>query len=128
MGLMDVLRKAEEQSKNAARRGKELARATLNESGRRLRRKMRVNPPSNSAALASEPAVLEPQPTSASLSGTSPVQDAGPRAAEAVRKKIVSINGHDVRTEDVRTEDVRTEDVRSEEVQREARKPGRRSA
>ena len=47
MGLMDVIRKAEEQSRRAARRGLERARATWNSTERRLRRKMRVNPPSD---------------------------------------------------------------------------------
>ena len=42
---MDVIRKAEEQSRRAARRGMERARATWDSTERRLRRKMRVNPP-----------------------------------------------------------------------------------
>src|SRR5579884_415776 len=109
MGLMDVLRKAEEQSKNAARRGKELARATLNESGRRLRRKMRMNPPAAAKSAAPEPgtAAQAQVPTSTPQPATGQrrrVSESGAREREAVRKKIVSINGKDVRTEEVSTE------------------------
>ena len=50
MGLMEVIRKAEEQSRRAARRGLERARATWNSTERRLRRRMRVNPPADNVA------------------------------------------------------------------------------
>lgn len=109
MGLMDVLRKAEEQSKNAARRGRELARATLNESGRKLRRKMRVNPPAGpSAQISTEGGKSETkrQTTQERLPRTVPHGNAGPQP-ETIRKKIVSINGEDVRTEEVRQEELR---------------------
>jgi hypothetical protein len=45
MGLMELIRKAEEQSRRAARRGMERARASWDETERRLRRKMRLNRP-----------------------------------------------------------------------------------
>lgn len=44
MGLMDSLRKAEEQGKSAARRGMELARGGWEDAERRIRRKMRIYP------------------------------------------------------------------------------------
>jgi hypothetical protein len=71
------MRRAEEQSRSAARRGRELARATWNETGHMLRRKMRVNPPN------SDPKLQSPVPT-----------------GQPSRTKIVSINGKDVRTEE----------------------------
>jgi hypothetical protein len=104
MGLMDVLRRAEEQSKNAARRGKEMARATLNESGRTLRRQMRVNRPTAATQVSS--GAEESDRASGSDSKLqarfSPVaRNAVAQAAEPPRKKIISINGEDVRTEEV---------------------------
>jgi hypothetical protein len=44
MGLMDRLRKAEEQGMGTARRGFERARETWDDAQRRLRRRMRVLP------------------------------------------------------------------------------------
>jgi hypothetical protein len=105
MGLMDVLRRAEEQSKNAARRGKELARATLNESGRTLRRKMRVNPPTSATQVSpaapegSEQGAKKSKPLQARIPSAQRKLEAP--AAELPRKKIISINGEDVRTEEV---------------------------
>ena len=104
MGLMDVLRKAEEQSKNAARRGKELARATLNESGRMMRRKMRVNPPAVQArvsAAETEADGTAQQPQQLQSRPGEKVQKRELASAEFPRKKIISINGKDVRTEEV---------------------------
>jgi len=98
MGLMDLIRKAEEQSLSAARRGRELARATLNESGRILRRKMRVNPAVNST----EEAATNAAPTQSSGnigSGGAAPHPAGRR--QETRKRVISINGKDVRTEEV---------------------------
>jgi hypothetical protein len=57
MGLMDLIRKAEEQSRRAARRGMERARATWDETERRLRRKMRVNRPPAEGTRAATAAV-----------------------------------------------------------------------
>ena len=93
MGLMDLIRKAEEQSRSAARRGRELARTTLNESGRMLRRKMRVNPPANSTK---EPATNTQTPDSleANVAGSPPTSGSSP-------KRIISIHGKDMRTEEV---------------------------
>lgn len=44
MGLIDTLRKAEEQGRGAARRGFEKARDAVDDAERRLRRKMRLHP------------------------------------------------------------------------------------
>jgi len=66
MGLMDVIRKAEEQSRRAARRGMERARATWDETERRLRRKMRINRPS-----ANHPATLQEVSRTASVQNIS---------------------------------------------------------
>lgn len=88
MGLMDLIRRAEEQSRTAARRGRDVARATWNETGRKLRRKMRVNSPSGKVAVQppAVPAIANSGPPS--------------QAAASPRKKIVSINGQDVRVEE----------------------------
>jgi hypothetical protein len=98
MGLMDLIRKAEEQSLNAARRGRELARSTLNESGRMLRRKMRVNPAVNSTKEAATNAV----PTQSSGIGSGDAASPHPTGRrQETCKRIISINGKDVRTEEV---------------------------
>jgi hypothetical protein len=44
MGLIDTLRKAEEQGRGAAHRGLEKARGAWDDAERRLRRKMRLHP------------------------------------------------------------------------------------
>jgi hypothetical protein len=44
MGLMDSLRRAEEQGREAARRSLESAREHWEDAERRLRRKMRIHP------------------------------------------------------------------------------------
>jgi hypothetical protein len=44
MGLIDTLRKAEEQGRGAACRGMEKARGAMDDAERRLRRKMRLHP------------------------------------------------------------------------------------
>jgi hypothetical protein len=62
MGLMEVIRKAEEQSRRAARRGMERARATWNSTERRLRRKMRVNPPADQMQQHPDVTALKSQP------------------------------------------------------------------
>src|SRR5947199_23119 len=76
MGLMDAIRRAEEESRDAARRGMEKARATWNDTERALRRRMRVNRFEENGEAA--------QANSAK-----------------VRTKIVSINGRDVATEEI---------------------------
>jgi len=99
MGLMDLIRKAEEQSLNAARRGRELARSTLNESGRMLRRKMRVNPAVNSTKEAATNAA--PTQSSDSISSGDAASPHPTGRRQETRKRIISINGKDVRTEEV---------------------------
>jgi len=44
VGLIDTLRKAEEQGRGAACRGMEKARGAMDDAERRLRRKMRLHP------------------------------------------------------------------------------------
>lgn len=73
MGLMDTLRKAEERSRDAARR---LERALgLEDKGRALRRKMRITPGHASRAQAAS------------------------TTASSKRAPIISINGRDVPAE-----------------------------
>jgi len=76
MGLMDAIRRAEEESRDAARRGMEKARATWNDTERALRRRMRVN-----------------------RSGTN--GEAAQANSTEARTKIVSINGRDVMKEEI---------------------------
>ncbi|MGZ4838080.1 MAG: hypothetical protein ACXVZR_05990 [Terriglobales bacterium] len=61
MGLIDKLRKAEEQGRGAAHRGLGRARETWDDAERRLRRKMRLHPrsPSDNAP---EPMPIAAQP------------------------------------------------------------------
>ena len=99
MGLMDLIRKAEEQSLSAARRGRELARSTLNESGRTLRRKMRVNPPVNSTNEAATK--VAPGQSSGSVGSGATASPHPTGRTQETRKRIISINGKDVRTEEV---------------------------
>ena len=64
MGLMAIIRKAEEQSRRAARRGMERARATWDETERRLRRRMRINrPPADGARAANVEQISNPAGT-----------------------------------------------------------------
>ena len=70
MGLIDTLRKAEEQSRGAAHRGLEKARGTWDDAERRLRRKMRMRPPSSPSENPPEPmpsAIRPPVSTSAKI-------------------------------------------------------------
>ncbi len=70
MGLIDTIRKAEERSREAARRGLDRARTGWHDRGRTLRRKMRLNWPGQ------KPAVVAP--------------------ADGKPTPIVSVNGKDV--------------------------------
>jgi len=58
MGLIDTLRKAEEQGKEAARKTLERARSGMEDTERRLRRKMRVLPTAKNHASQEK---LDPQ-------------------------------------------------------------------
>ncbi len=62
MGLIDTLRKAEEQGRGAARRGLEKARGAVDDAERRLRRKMRLHPRTPPAETA--PPIREIAPVS----------------------------------------------------------------
>ncbi len=83
MGLMDALRRAEEQSKDLGRRGVEAAREGIEDASRRVRRKMRIYP------------------------ATAGQKEATPDATEremedARRKAIVSVHGEDVEEIDLK--------------------------
>src|SRR5437870_5019967 len=115
MGLMDVIRRAEERSKQAARRGMDAARHGWEDTERRVRRGWRVHPGGQSANLKNRmPGQAEqrnmgpinsvqpsPQGNVAAHDGqTVPRNDEPRRTArefeDANRKAIVSINGKDV--------------------------------
>ncbi len=67
MGLIDKLRKAEEQGRGAANRGLDRARETWEDAERRLRRKMRLHPKSETEEL--------PEPVSPPVSSSQPVAE-----------------------------------------------------
>ena len=79
MGLMDSLRRAEQEGKALARRGMEKARSGAEEAERTMRRKMRVHP----------------RPTSATASATH--NDASDPASGG----IISIHGRDIDPEEL---------------------------
>jgi hypothetical protein len=62
MGLIDKLRKAEEQGRGMAHRGLERGRETWDDVERRLRRKMRLHPrsPNGNALAAPTPGAAQP--------------------------------------------------------------------
>jgi len=78
MGLMDSLRRAEEEGKSLARRGMEKARTSMDDAERMMRRKMRVHPRSTPAA---------------NVGATRATNDQTPDPATG---GIVSIHGRDV--------------------------------
>jgi hypothetical protein len=90
MGLMDKLRKAEEQGKQAARNAFERAKEMGEDAERRIRQKMRIYPP-NRNHLSDE----------VNQSGAAAgVQPSGLEPAESEQTEgvpIVSIHGKDVR-------------------------------
>ena len=111
MGLIDTIRRAEERSKQAARRGMEMARHGWEDGERMLRRKWRVHPGQRQADAGEGSNAAQP---SASMQPTQLV-DAEMRRRElegAGLRAIVSIYGRDVREEDVREKDAREEDIR----------------
>jgi hypothetical protein len=85
MGLIDKLRKAEEQGKYAARQAFERAKHFSEDAERRIRQKMRIYPPSAAGG--------DSQPTSG----------AGARKPGALPERggIISIHGEDVETDKV---------------------------
>jgi hypothetical protein len=91
MGLMDRLREAEEQGKEAARNAYERARDLGEDVQRRLRQKMRIYP-ADRAATPSEESQAQP---AATVPPESEMEDI--RHLEAQRQPIISIEGKDVR-------------------------------
>ena len=93
MGLMDTIRKTEERSRDAARRGLQKAKAGFEETERALRRKMRIYPDSKTAPVNDMNAM---SPNEAGLSNNNSVQDSGEIASGEMKRVIVSVNGKDV--------------------------------
>lgn len=79
MGLIDSLRKAQQQAKHAAHHGVDTMKEEWEDTERRLRQKMRLHP---------APVV---NPASASAAGVAPAEEPERRTA------IVSIHGEDVK-------------------------------
>jgi hypothetical protein len=69
MGLMDSLRRAEEQGRDAARRSLEKAREGWEDAERRIRRKMRIHPSALRKGKA-RVAATAPSSIASSLEGT----------------------------------------------------------
>lgn len=86
MGLMDKLRKAEEQGRSAARQAFERAKHFSEDTERRIRQKMRIYPPGAG----------ELQPGTPGASGTYREENRVPE-----RAPIISIHGDDVETDKV---------------------------
>jgi hypothetical protein len=97
MGLMDRLREAEEQGREAARHAYERARELGEDAQRRLRQKMRIYPP-HLAQTQSPSEVSQAQPA-ATVPPTSEIDDVRHLEAEP-RQPIVSIKGEDVEEKD----------------------------
>lgn len=91
MGLMDRLREAEEQGKEAARNAYEHARDFGEDVQRRLRQKMRIYPPDRTATPSE---VSQAQPA-ATVPPDSEIEDV--RHLEAERQPIISIEGKDIK-------------------------------
>src|SRR5438270_595753 len=105
MGLMDTIRKAEERSREAARRGLEKARTGWEDTERAMRRRMRVYPHSDKMPSAQQPPQRERLHTQEIVSQNPERQSAPPSIGDeaarrdqeaANRKAIVSINGKDI--------------------------------
>jgi hypothetical protein len=86
MGLIDKLRKAEEQGKYAARQAFERAKHFSEDAERRIRQKMRIYPPSPG----------ESQPGKNGASGAHRKENGMPE-----RAPIISIRGEDVESDKV---------------------------
>ena len=93
MGLMDALRRAEEQGKSAARRGYEKAREGWGDAESRLRRKMRIFP--RTGANKRRAAPVSSSEMTAGLHDMTP-QPPLDKGDTAVPRPIVSVNGRDV--------------------------------
>ncbi len=116
MGLMDVIRRAEQRSKQAARHGMDVARHGWEDTERLVRRKWRVHPgPAAPPLSKSERQKLSPvnsvQPSpegnvEAGPGSTIPRDDERARTRreyeDAERNAIVSINGRDVSEAEIR--------------------------
>jgi phytoene/squalene synthetase len=87
MRLVENLRKAEEKSATALRRGMDRAREEWADVERRLRQRMRVYPQKSRAMAAAAPH---------SGAGLIDLEEAAP-AEKAPRKPIVSVNGEDLK-------------------------------
>jgi hypothetical protein len=92
MGLMDTIRKTEERSRAAARRGLQKAKAGWEDTERALRRKMRIYPDSKAAP------VNNANVMSRSEAGVSNIseRDSDRIASDDMKRAIVSVNGKDL--------------------------------
>ena len=95
MGLMDTIRKTEERSRAAARRGLQKAKAGWEDTERALRRRMRIYPDSKTAPANPTNDMARSE---AGLSIHNSVQDSGKTASDEMKRAIVSVNGKDVET------------------------------
>ena len=92
MGLMDKLRKAEEQGKRAARNAFERAKDLGEDAERRIRQKMRIYPPSTNG-LPSEVSQAGPAGDVVAMQRNTLETQESPEAEEV---PIVSIHGKDI--------------------------------
>ena len=107
MGLIDTIKRAEERSKQAARRGLDLARQGWDDTERAMRRKWRIFPTQVVASQAengsatlpvrTSPREINPPAGSTSVPNRTGEKQPSPPEAEGVpRRPIISINGRDV--------------------------------
>jgi hypothetical protein len=102
MGLMDTIRKTEERSRAAARRGMQIARSGWEDTERALRRRMRIYPESKNKKTAGRSSGA---PSQAAVKDDvvhdvlSRQDDQGASPA-AKRPAIVSVNGKDLGPEE----------------------------
>lgn len=91
MGLIEKLRKAEEQGKQAARNAFERARELGEDAERRIRQKMRIYPPSADNHV----------PADNSRAARAGVQSGGSTSNQSEVVPIVTIRGEDIKTDKV---------------------------
>jgi hypothetical protein len=99
MGLIEALRKAEDQARQTARRSMERAMGSLDDAERAIRRRMRIYPKSLAAMRVIDGARREPP----EVTSTDPSDRR--RFEDAQRRAIVTVHGHDADTEQIQIED-----------------------
>lgn len=97
MGLMDRLRKAEEQGKDAARHAMERAREVREDAQRRIRQKMRIYPVQANGSAPSEVSQANPMAGLAAVDGEADTgEDVHHLEATQKPAPIISIHGKDL--------------------------------